>query len=95
MGAKLTYLPTLELEQVKKPAEVAEADLQEFDDFYRVNVKGTLHCIREVSHVMREQTPLEAVGRNGPRIVGRGSIVNIASLNSFLASPGIVQYTTR
>jgi NAD(P)-dependent dehydrogenase (short-subunit alcohol dehydrogenase family) len=73
---------------------VSECSLDEFDKFYRINVCGTLHCVREVSLAMKKQSPLIAHGRNGPRDVGRGVIINLGSCNSYVATPHIVQYTT-
>lgn len=42
---------------------------------------------------MKTQEERLVPGRNGPRKAGRGSIVNLASANSFVAMPEIVQYT--
>ena len=45
---------------------------------------------------MKSQEPREVQGRKkgGPRRdLGRGVIINIGSLNSYVAVPGIVQYT--
>jgi NAD(P)-dependent dehydrogenase (short-subunit alcohol dehydrogenase family) len=73
---------------------VAEASLDEFDRFFKVNVKGTLLCVRTVSAVMKNQEPLVLAGRSGPREAGRGVIVNLGSCNSYVATPHIVQYTS-
>lgn len=40
------------------------------------------------------QEPRVVKGRNGSRSVGRGSIVNLASANSFVAMPAMVQYVS-
>ena len=47
---------------------------------------------RSISRVMREQSPRSVQGRHGPRDLGRGVIINIASLNSYLPIPGITSY---
>ena len=51
-------------------------------------------CIRAVSKVMSTQEPLTYEGRHGPRSLGRGSIVNMGSLSSFIGGPGRMAYTT-
>lgn len=68
--------------------------MAEFDRFFSVNVRGTMLCVRAVSKAMIAQERLFVQGRNGPRDAGRGSIVNLASANSFVATPEMVQYTT-
>lgn len=79
---------------VQQPLPVTETSIDEFQRFLEVNVKGTLLCVRAVSRVMIQQEPQVVEGRNGPRNVGRGSIVNIASANSFVATPAMVQYVS-
>ncbi|KAL9123284.1 MAG: hypothetical protein Q9187_000156 [Circinaria calcarea] len=79
---------------VREPREVAEASIEEFDLFWRVNVRGVLHCVQAVSKVMKQQSPITIAGRNGPRDVGRGVIINLGSCNSYVATHHIVQYTT-
>lgn len=79
---------------VEKPSEITNTSLSEFDQFYRVNVKGSMLCTRAVSAAMKEQEPLPAIqGRTGPRDMGRGAIVLLGSCNSYVATPHIVQYT--
>ena len=73
---------------------MAEASLDEFDRFYRVNVRGTLHCVQAASKAMKKQEPLVLPGRNGPREAGRGCIINLGSCNSYVATHHIVQYTS-
>lgn len=43
---------------------------------------------------MSTQEPLTYEGRHGPRSLGRGSIVNMGSLSSFIGGPGRMAYTT-
>ncbi|KAL2867460.1 SDR family NAD(P)-dependent oxidoreductase [Aspergillus lucknowensis] len=78
---------------VQDPRPVSETSMAEFDRFLTVNVRGTMLCTRAVSRAMKLQEPLVVNGRTGPRGAGRGSIVNLASANSFVAMPAIVQYT--
>lgn len=68
--------------------------MAEFDRFFSVNVRGTMLCVRAVSRAMMAQEQRIMEGRSGPRDAGRGSIVNLASANSFVAFPEVVQYTT-
>lgn len=79
---------------VQEPREVAKASLVEFNAFWRVNVCGTLHCVQAVTEAMKQQAPRTIAGRNGPRDVGRGVIINLGSCNSYVATQHIVQYTT-
>ncbi|KAL9591531.1 MAG: hypothetical protein Q9179_007629, partial [Wetmoreana sp. 5 TL-2023] len=57
------------------------------------NIKGTLLCVRAVSKVMAAQEPLKYEGRNGTRDLGRGSIINLGSVSSYCAAPGMMPYT--
>ena len=68
--------------------------MDNFDNVLSVNVKGTLICTRAVTKVMLSQTPRSVNTRNGTRNVGRGSIVNLGSANSYAVQPGKVAYTT-
>lgn len=79
---------------VKYPAEVAETSIDELDRFYKVNVRGSLLCLRAVTRVMKGKDRRVIQGRNGPRDIGRGVIINIGSCASYVATPNIVQYTT-
>ncbi|CAI7574686.1 unnamed protein product [Penicillium discolor] len=79
---------------VREPKHITEASMEEFERFYRVNVLGTMHCVKVVGAAMRKQTPLIIQGRNGERNPGRGAIVNLGSSNSYIATRDIVQYTT-
>ncbi|KAL8655900.1 MAG: hypothetical protein Q9210_000601 [Variospora velana] len=79
---------------VQHPAEVADTDISEFEAFFNVNVKGSLLFVKAVSRVMKKQEPRSCLGRTGIRDLGRGTIINIASCNSFVPTLGIVQYTS-
>lgn len=81
---------------VRRHAPVDETDAEEMDRFWRVNVMGTFHCIQAVTKVMKAQdiTTVLSPRGGGRREVGRGTILNLGSLNSFVATPDIVQYTT-
>ncbi|KAL7625208.1 hypothetical protein AAE478_004423 [Parahypoxylon ruwenzoriense] len=81
---------------VEDPRIISDASVSEFQRFYEVNVKGTLHCLKAVSSQMRKQDPRTIPSRSNPegRACGRGSIINLGSCNSYIATPHIVQYTT-
>lgn len=58
-----------------------------------INIKGTLLCVRAVSKAMSKQDPLTYTSpRYGTRSLGRGSIVNLGSVNSYMAAPGMSSY---
>ena len=61
---------------VKRPFEEIPAD--EWDDVFRVNVRGAWLCSRAVAPVMREQ--------------GGGKIVNVSSMTVPTAPPGFAHY---
>ena len=67
--------------------------MEEFDRFYRINVLGTMHCVKTVGAAMCQQAPLTVQGRTGERNVGRGAIVNLGSANSYIATRDMVQAT--
>ncbi|KAL8786454.1 MAG: hypothetical protein Q9213_002770 [Squamulea squamosa] len=64
-----------------------------FSQTLDTNIKGTMFFVRAVSKAMAAQEPLQYQGRNGPRDLGRGSIVNLGSVNSYCAAPGMMPYT--
>ena len=49
-------------------------------------------CVSAVSKAMAIQEPLEYEGRYGKRSLGRGSIINIASVTSFIGAQGKLPY---
>jgi 3-oxoacyl-[acyl-carrier protein] reductase len=61
---------------VKRPFE--EIPVEEWDDVFRVNVRGAWLCCRAVAPAMRAQ--------------GRGKIVNVASMTVPTAPPGFAHY---
>ncbi|PQE34037.1 Short-chain dehydrogenase reductase SDR protein [Rutstroemia sp. NJR-2017a WRK4] len=79
---------------VEHPLEVAEASVAEFERFWNVNVKGTLLCLKAESAAMKKQDIVTVPTRSGPRNIGRGTIINLGSCNSYMATPKIVQYTS-
>ncbi|RYP20628.1 hypothetical protein DL765_002699 [Monosporascus sp. GIB2] len=81
---------------VENPRIVSEASVPEFQRFFDINVKGTLHCLKAVSSQMRTQAPriLPSRSNSDGRNCGRGSIINLGSSNSYVATRHVVQYTT-
>ncbi|KAK9773202.1 hypothetical protein SCAR479_10119 [Seiridium cardinale] len=65
-----------------------------FSKTLEVNIKGTMLCVRAVTKVMADQESLTYTGRHGTRSLGRGSIVNLGSVNSYVVAPGMMPYTT-
>lgn len=78
---------------VIEPRDITDLSTTEFERFISVNVRGSLHCIQEVSKVMRQQTPVTIKGRSGDRDIGRGAIVNLGSVSSFVAVQNVSPYT--
>lgn len=68
--------------------------MEEWERVNRVNVHGVLHCIQSVGRAMKSQPRIIHPGRERQRDAGKGSIVNIGSIHSFLSAPGTAQYTS-
>ncbi|KAL4966917.1 SDR family NAD(P)-dependent oxidoreductase [Aspergillus stella-maris] len=66
---------------------------EEWERVNRVNVLGILHSIQAVAKIMKNQDRKDVLIRGRVRDAGRGSIVNIGSIHSFLTAPGTAQYT--
>ena len=86
---------------VQIPRPIADADAGEFRRFLQVHVEGTFTLVRRVSAAMICQdlqpngsAPSTDSARTSARGGTRGSIVTLASANSFVATPHMVQYTT-
>ena len=58
------------------------------------NVMGTMYFLRALTRVMSTQEPLSITTRYGERSLGRGSIVVLGSINSFIPAPGMLPYVT-
>lgn len=74
--------------------------MEHLDRVIRVNLYGTIYCMKVVSKAMQSQEPLEFAPetrraiRHPEKVLGRGSIVNLASVNSIMANPGNLAYVT-
>ncbi|KAI1104953.1 hypothetical protein F4804DRAFT_351473 [Jackrogersella minutella] len=79
---------------VQKPLPTEDVDLNEMNKFWKVNVLGTLNCMKAVTKAMKNQSVKTCTNRGRVREVGRGVIINLGSCNSYVATPNIMQYTT-
>lgn len=68
--------------------------MDEWERVNRVDVHGILYCMQAVGKAMKLQQRIMFPGRDRLRDGGKGSIVNIGSIHSFLSAPGTAQYTT-
>ena len=73
---------------------ISNSSVEEFDRIMSVNAKGVMTAVRAVSKAMLSQENGSISSRNGPRDIGKGSIVNIGSANSFGPVPGKTAYVT-
>jgi NAD(P)-dependent dehydrogenase (short-subunit alcohol dehydrogenase family) len=73
---------------------IEDISLEEWERVSRVNVYGILNCLQAVGKAMKSQSRTTVTCRDKPRDGGKGSIVNIGSIHSFLSAPGTAQYTT-
>ncbi|KAL9630601.1 MAG: hypothetical protein Q9204_004637 [Flavoplaca sp. TL-2023a] len=71
---------------------ISDSTIDNFDKVMNVNAKGILTCTRAVSKAMLAQESRTVKTRSGTRDVGKGSIVNLGSANSYAAIPGKVAY---
>jgi len=60
---------------------------------FSISVKGTVLVLGALAAQMATQEPRTVVGRNGPRSVGRGSIVCLSSGNGYCSEPNKGAYT--
>lgn len=69
-----------------------DLDVDIFSKTIETNITGTMLCIRAVTKVMAAQEPLIYTSRHGTRSLGRGSIINLGSANSYIAAPNMMPY---
>ncbi|KAJ4423342.1 hypothetical protein N0V82_001945 [Gnomoniopsis sp. IMI 355080] len=74
-------------------APLVETDMENYDRIMNINARGNLICVKAQIAAMLKQEPKTWNSRNGIRDIGRGSIVNIASANSYVGLPGKGSYT--
>jgi NAD(P)-dependent dehydrogenase (short-subunit alcohol dehydrogenase family) len=73
---------------------IAEADFTDFKRLVEVNINGTFLVTSLISAVMKAQDAVPVFEHEPERGLTRGSIVNLASISSYISVPGMVQYTT-
>jgi len=78
-----------------KTSEVANSDLIEYDNFMKVNARGTLLVVRALSNAMKQQSEraFEYRGPQKGRSPGRGVIITLGSGTSYIPLPEIIHYT--
>lgn len=74
-------------------ASLVDTDVDNYDRIMNINARGNLICVKAQIAAMLKQEPKTWSSRNGTRDIGRGSIVNIASANSYVGIPGKGSYT--
>ncbi|KAK8071473.1 NAD(P)-binding protein [Apiospora hydei] len=76
-----------------KASDIASLALAEFQRFFDLNATGMFLVTREASIAMRAQE-MQPISLSSPgRGTTRGSIVNLASASSLVATAGILSYT--
>ncbi|KAF2230328.1 NAD(P)-binding protein [Viridothelium virens] len=64
---------------------VHSAGIEQFEKAMITNIQGTMLCYQE---------PLWYESRHSKKSLGRGSIINLGSVNSYCAAPGMMPYTS-
>ncbi|KEY69115.1 hypothetical protein S7711_09651 [Stachybotrys chartarum IBT 7711] len=93
LGGRIDYCVNCAGIGASQGRDIAEADPEDFDRFMRVNVTGTFNVTRAVSALMKLQDP-QPVSKHLDRGITRGTIVNMGSAASYVATPGVTPYTT-
>ncbi|KAL9106438.1 MAG: hypothetical protein Q9227_008526 [Pyrenula ochraceoflavens] len=70
----------------------AESVPEDYDHVMAVNAKGLMLCVQAEIKAMLAQESRQYTSRGGTRDIGRGSIINIASANSYAGLPGKMAY---
>lgn len=73
---------------------LADNPLEQYENIMATNATGVLHHTKAAVRVMRGQEPLVVQGEDRARVIGRGSIVNTASVLGIAAMPGSVEYNS-
>ena len=69
-------------------------NLDSFSTAVDTNVKEAVLFTHAVIRAMQKQEPLNYTSRHGMRSLGRGSIVLLGSVNSYVTAPGMLPYVT-
>ncbi|KAL7619835.1 hypothetical protein AAE478_010380 [Parahypoxylon ruwenzoriense] len=75
-------------------SDIASSDLESFRKVIDINVQGSFLVLKSVTGAMISQEPLANDTSLPTRGVTRGSIVNLASVASFVALPQAIPYVT-
>lgn len=59
---------------------ILEAEPEDLQKVQNVELRGTINFLQSTLRVMQRQEPVTWMDRSGPRDLGRGAIVNVASL---------------
>lgn len=96
MERGLTCATSLHMWQIgaQQATDIASLSLSEFQRFLDVNATGMFLVTREASIVMRAQQSQPVSPSIPGRGSTRGSIVNLGSASSLVATAGILPYTT-
>lgn len=78
---------------MRRPRNILDLTSDEFDKLYNVNVRGTTNSLQAVAKQMQKQDLRTVSTRNGLRDIGRGVIVNLGSMHSYIAARDIAHYT--
>ncbi|CAH0051605.1 unnamed protein product [Clonostachys solani] len=73
-------------------AFIADNSLDLYDNTQNINTKGVLYHTKAAVEVMLKQDPVVIQGHDRVRTIGRGSIVNVCSDASIIATPSQVEY---
>lgn len=73
---------------------MSSASFEDFKRLLEVNVQGTFLVTSQVLAKMRLQEPKQLHPTQPKRGVSRGTVVNMASLLSYMVLPSMVQYVT-
>lgn len=71
---------------------LADNPLDNYEDIMNINARGVLYHTKAAIRVMRGQEPQVVQGEDRARVIGRGSIVNVASDSGIDAYPGSIEY---
>lgn len=77
----------------REPRNVVDMMMDEFDQLYDINLRGTINCLQVVARVMQAQSPRTVSSRNRLKYIGRGVIINLGSVHSYVAVRNIANYT--
>jgi NAD(P)-dependent dehydrogenase (short-subunit alcohol dehydrogenase family) len=78
----------------QQTTDIASLSLAEFQRFLDLNTTGMFLVTREASIAMRAQEPRSVSASEPARGLSRGTIVNLASASSLVATTGVLPYTT-